>query len=113
MKVKKMASYVTQREKVSEYITKYIIPALKLKDLDYYETVKYIAGIIGASESLVENVLSGFAASGKLREVRLLTILENELNDFIKDMKQREKDIKEVDEQLDKLEEDAIKKEED
>jgi hypothetical protein len=105
-----MASYQTQRDKINDYLIRIVIPEIKKnKDVDYYKTVKFVAGATGSSETMVENVIQNLSATGQIKEHRVLTIFEEELSDFVKSLKEKEEEVKKTDLKMEEIEQQAVK----
>lgn len=91
-------SYQTQREKVKTMVEEKIIPAIRLgKDLDYNLVLEALASNCGTSLSMAEEVLRGFMQTKQIKEIRILTICDEQIVDFLKEVKLKElKDSKEA-----------------
>jgi len=89
--------YLSKREQLKDIIEKIVIPAIKKKDVDYYKLLIELIDRIGVSKEIVEDVLKSFIISGKVKEIRVLTIpdekINNWLDDLIKEEKQTKKDL--------------------
>ena len=92
-------TYKTKKEKINEIIEK-AIRIIKLgKDVDYHQLVSEIQSNTGVAEKIVEEQLKIAIQSKKIKEVRILTILDEDIPKFLKDLKEKEKEIeKEVEE---------------
>jgi len=94
--------YQSQRNRISEIIQKSVIQFLKQKDLDYYKVLDEVCNEIGCSKSIAEDVLKTFISSGKIKEIRILTIPDEKVQSWFEEMREREKETKE---DLNKVEE--------
>ena len=88
--------YKSQNEKVKEIIEKYILPAIKNKDLDYEKTLSFIASESGVSRSTAQDVLLSYIQSGRIAELHLLALPDSKLDEWIKDIKKIEKEANEI-----------------
>ena len=111
------SKYISTREKVMDYIENNILLFLKQKDLDYYEVIKIIKIKTSCSENLIKNILKDYINSGKIKEIRVLTIPDEQIGEWLKNLKemeeQKEKDDEEVKKMLEfkpKEKQDATKK---
>jgi hypothetical protein len=87
--------YKSVKEKVKEDLEKIIIPAIKKKDLDYYRVVGAIASRESCSKIIVEDLLKTFIDSGYIKEIRILTITDDKIQDFLDELKLIEKEVQE------------------
>ena len=94
------SKYISTREKVVDYIENNILLFLKQKDLDYYEVVKIIKMKTNCSENLIETTLKDFIDSGKIKEIRVLTIPDEQIGKWLKDLKEMEEQRKKDDEEV-------------
>ena len=95
--------YKTNREKVSEYFEKQIIPAINNQDLDYLDYYKVLDGVssdLSVSKNVIKAVLNDLISSGKLGEHRVLTISSKKVDNWLKNLVTREK---ETDEEVKKI----------
>lgn len=105
-----MAGYKTKREQITSFIERYVLTGVKNRDLNYYKLVEGLAIETGSSSSMVEDILRGFIKSGKLKEIRVLTIPDKEIDTFLDNLKKMEKERKEADETMQEIE-NSVKKE--
>jgi len=82
-----------KRERAAGIIEDLVIPAIKKKDLDYNKTLNYISGKSGISVKAAEEILKTAILTGKIKEVRVLTVSDHEVDGFLKEMVKREKEI--------------------
>jgi hypothetical protein len=95
--------YITKDEKLKEFIENKIIPVIKTKDLDYYKLLSYIEEHTGYSKSRIDEALLVYIRSKRIKEIRLLTVPDEKIEDWLELQKEHEKikeeteqDIKEV-----------------
>ena len=67
-------SYQTQREKIKSFIDKNILQKMENKTLDYYKVIGIVAGEVGVSKRAVKDALKSYILTGKLVELRELSI---------------------------------------
>jgi hypothetical protein len=96
----------TIREQIKQQIEQRILPYLKKQDLDYYKVLDGLSADIGASRNMIEAVLRSFINSNKMKEIRTLTLPDEEVGDWLKDITEEEKQQKEEIEKADKFVED-------
>ena len=87
--------YITQREKITNFIEKQVIPAIKKsqKDPDYNLLLSSISENCMCSGQLAEEVLREFFARKKLKEVRYVTLADEELTGWLKELQEEKKRI--------------------
>jgi uncharacterized membrane protein len=99
-------NYTSKREKIREFLDKYIANWVKEKDLDYYKIVDLIKNEIRCDEKSVIEVLDNYVSSNLLKEIRLLTIPDEKINeylDLLKKQEEKDKQTKQDLEDLDKM----------
>lgn len=96
--------YESQEEKINNFLDNKIIPILKKKDLDHDKVIKAICLELGIKKEKVEQSISNLIELGKIKEIHILTIpndqLDNWLKDFFEKEKEEKKEVKKVDEIL-------------
>lgn len=86
--------YKSKRVILKELIEKYVIPGINKKDLDYYELVKGLVAEAGASKDIVEDVLKSYISNGAVKEIRILTISDGQIGNWLSDLVKEESEIK-------------------
>ena len=104
-------AYKSQREKVIELIERYVIPGLGERDLEYYTLIDGIAIQVGTTKGAVIEILNNYISTGKIKEVRVLTIPDSEVGNFIEKMIAKQRNLKEMDQEMLKIEQEVKKKE--
>lgn len=92
-----MGKYESNAEKVKNFIEIRILPVLKKRnDLDYYETINAIASHLSVSKKVVEKEIDSLIELKKVQEIRQLTILEEEIPEWLKETIEREKETNQI-----------------
>lgn len=103
-------AYKSQREKVIELIERYVIPGLGERDLEYYTLIDGISIQVGTTKGAVIEILNSYISSGKIKEVRVLTIPDSEVGNFIEKLMAKQRNLKEMDQEMLKIEQEVKKK---
>ena len=94
--------YISQKERIYTFLKTNLLPAIEKKDIDYSDVVKGISMELGVSNKAVEEAIKTFIDSGTIKHISILTIPDEKVSGFIKDLIQNDKDIKnEVEEVFD------------
>lgn len=96
--------YESKRDKVIRYVNDFVIPSIQKKDLDYNLLVSDLCGQFGVSKEVVNEIFQMFMRSGKIKEVRVLTLPDNLVIDWLKKDRELKQDIKKDINNLDKME---------
>lgn len=86
--------YQSQRDKIKETIEKYVVPFINEKDLEYDKVLSNLSEELSCSKGMVEDVLQTFISSGKIKEIRILTIPDQEVTSWLKEQKDKEEKLK-------------------
>lgn len=84
--------YVSQKQKTREFIAEQILPIIKNRDLDYEKTINLIISRTGASRNIVEELINSF---NEIKQVRILTIQDEDIISYLKDEKLKQQTIEE------------------
>lgn len=103
--------YVTNREKIIEYIDTYIKPALIKKDLNYDKVILGISRDLSMSQNTVKEVLDNQINMGILVRENILTLSKEDIPKFYEYLNKKEETIKQADKEMEKIES-LIKKDE-
>lgn len=88
--------YQTQRQKISEFLEKKIIPFIKKRgDIDYYKLIEGMVNDLGVSKSMVEDCIKTYINNNTITEHRVLTISKEEVKHWLEELSKEEKQIKE------------------
>lgn len=100
-----MSTYIPIKAKVSNFIEKYVLPAVTFqKDLDYDKVVDGIVESLKVNRNIVESVLNDFIVMNKLKKFSVLTIPDTKVNEFLEYLKVVDKNNQECEEFLNNLE---------
>ena len=102
--------YITNKEKVKDYIEKNILEFIKKKEINYYKTIDLIKLRTNASQNMVEEILKSFINSGSIREIRYLTIPEDQIVPWLKELKEMEEETRKILESKQEATKNATKK---
>ena len=104
-------AYQTKRERTINIVENIIIPAIKksVGDVDYYEVLKAISTRAKITNKEAESVVEEFIINNILKEVRILTIPDEEVSDWLKDYFDKEKEMEEEDKKIKEVFENAKK----
>ena len=99
-------SYILKdkRELAKNIILQKILPALKVRDLDYKKVEDYICSETGCISKEVEIIIGELVLQKKIKEIRILTIPDSEINSFVKELRDLENEKKLAEERLQKIE---------
>lgn len=116
-------SYQTQRQKVFEFINRNIIPAVRQHDVDYNQVVDLISTECYVSRSMAQSCLDSIISVGHIKRAsffnpntnkeeltNVLTIPDEEVVNWISDIKEKEEKRKKEIEEADKLIKETEKK---
>jgi len=92
-----MSKYISSREKIKDFIENVIMEKIILQDLDYKETVKYIMVKEGVSKKVVEELLNLYIENKRIKEIRVLTISDEKIPDFLEMVAVKETENMEID----------------
>ena len=95
--------YKTKEEKINEFIDKAILPALQKQDLDYDKVVQAVCHELGINENNVDQVIKRFIQMGKIKEIHILTIPDEQVEGFLKEYFEEERKQKKEAEKVDKI----------
>lgn len=87
------SKYESQEEKISSFFKEKILPALKKQDLDYNKVVNLISVELGVKEEKIKQTISKFIKLGEVKELHTLTIPDDQVDDWLKDLSKTEKEI--------------------
>jgi hypothetical protein len=87
--------YIPIKAKLNDFIDNEIIPLAKKKDLDYYQVVNLLVTRFATTEKLAIDTLGVYFKSNKLKEHRVITIPDEEIPNFLEEMKKESEEIKE------------------
>jgi len=87
--------YQSQDEKINNFLQNAILPALREKDLDYKKLVKTMCFDLGVKENRVIEALNNLIEMEKIKEIRILTINDDQIDDYVKNLSKKDKEIKE------------------
>ncbi len=85
--------YITNKQKLIEFITNQIIPCLKKRDLDYNKTIQAICSETNATRNTATEILRSLIPR-QIKEVHILTIPDKEVKTWLDEMKETKEDIK-------------------
>jgi hypothetical protein len=98
-----MSKYICRRNKISEIMEKQIIPAIKHKDLDFHKVKNYLISQTGCAETMAEEVILECCLANKIKEVRVLTLPDEKVDEFIKELQEIEKTREEADKRMEEI----------
>lgn len=94
--------YKPNNDRLKDYFDKTVIPSLKEVDIDYYKLIDVISLDLGISETKVNDMLERYKKAKKIKEIRILTIPDELLNDSLDFIARKKQVKKEAIEELDK-----------
>jgi len=92
--------YQTQREKIKQFMEKKILPVIKKQDVDYYKLVSATRKELNTSESMIEDEIKNRIENKEIKEIRVLTINDEEIVPFFKRIVSEEKTAEKTLEEL-------------
>lgn len=95
--------YVTNKQKIMEYIEINILAFLKQKDLDYNKVIDLISEKTSSNPSMVKTILDSFINSGKIKQINILTIPDKQIDGWLKEVKEMEEQKKKDDAEVKKI----------
>jgi hypothetical protein len=87
--------YFSKKDKIQEFIRERVIPAVKIKDLDYEKVVEEIQKKTLSERKMIEEVIGSFVPK-EMKEIRILTIPDEEINDWLSAIVKNEKETEEI-----------------
>lgn len=96
--------YKPQKQRIADYIRDRIVTYLRKKDLDYYKVLRGMSMDLGVSEEKIEEVLRIFVENKEIREIRILTIPDEQIGDWLKEVKEINEEKKKMDKAMKKIE---------
>jgi len=98
--------YQTQREKARKFIEDNIIPTIKKQDVDYYKVLNVMRKDLRIDEKIIKEEIRVMIENKEVKEIRLLTIGDEEVKPFFKRIvskeKAAEKTLKEMEKEVKK-----------
>lgn len=92
--------YKTNREKVTKWIEQGLIPRLVEKEYEYQDIISGIAGEVGVTENIVEDVVKTLARAKKLKIEHRIVATDEQL---IEHMKKQQELKAEADKMIDPI----------
>lgn len=89
-----LMSYQSKREKLANIINSKLLSTVRKGDLNYYKVVTLLMNETYASENIVKDALDVAIKSGKMKEIRLLTINDEEVEDWLTKLRKHEVETK-------------------
>lgn len=80
--------YQSIRAKIAKHLENRVLPYLKKQDLDYYKVIDGLSSDVGCSKNMIKDVLNSFIDSNKIKEIRVLTIPDEQIKDWLNGLKQ-------------------------
>jgi len=87
--------YITNKQKMLDFITNQIIPCIKNRDLDYQKTIAAICAETHSTINLAEEMLKTLIPT-QIKEIHILTIPDEKVKTWLDEMKETDKEIKEA-----------------
>lgn len=101
-------SYQSIREKIRVFTEDKLLPVLRERDLDYNEVIKVIIENIGCSQSMAEEGIRVLINMNKIKEIRILTIMDEEVSNWLDDLKEQEVEQKKANEVIEEIEKGVV-----
>lgn len=102
--------YISEKKKVKDLLDNKVIPMIKKKDVDYNKLVDAVCKETGSTQRLVKEILQTAINTNQIKEIRVLTIPDEELDDFFQEHYKEEKRIVEDDKEVDEVLDGVVKK---
>lgn len=99
-------TYITKdkRELAKNIILQKILPALKVRDLDYKKVLEYVTHESGCNSIEAQTIITELDIQKKIKEIRILTIPDEAVGDFVKELKEIEEQKKQADLRMEEIE---------
>lgn len=97
------SQYKSNREKVNEFLEHKILPLIRKKDLDYYEVINIISVQLGVSKKLVEESIKMLVGNGRIAEIRVLTVTEEQISGILKELRDAEEESKKTEKEVEEI----------
>jgi len=86
--------YISSKQKIANFIEEFLIPALKIKDLDYEKTIQAIMSQCYCSRNSAEEGIKQFTPH-QMEEVRFLTYPKEKIVSLLQEIRAQEKKVEE------------------
>lgn len=83
-------AYKSKNDVVREYIENEIVPILKFKDLDFKKVISLVKLKTGAREDIIMFTINNLIENSIIKEEHILTIPDNQVSDWLKELKEDE-----------------------
>lgn len=98
--------YITKREQreFNRFFEQFILPKLKLKDLDLDKVLSAISFELGIDNDKLKFCFDELEKQGKIKIIKIITIPDQHIDKFLDDLKKTNEELKELDKEMERIE---------